>query len=104
MGSNGSGGRRRGSIDRDGIYRRRKLVTVEMDAMGGMLFARSEIRAIEDESPGFLGHDRQDIIERHYIVSSKRFGSGGRWEGEVIDVANNTAVVMPEEVLDALRQ
>ena len=100
----GNNKRRPGSIDSDGIYRRRKLVTVTMDALKGLLFARNDIKAIEDESPGFLGHDRLDVIERHYIVSSKRYGSGGRWEAEVIDVGNNVAILMPEEVLDALNQ
>ena len=66
--------------------------------------ASRALRALEDESPGFLGRDRQDVIERHYIVSTKRYGSGGRWEGEVIDVANNVAILMPEEVLDGLNQ
>lgn len=96
--------KRPGSISSDGIYRRRKLVTVALDALKGMLYARNEIRAIEDETPGFLGREREDLIERHFIVTTRRYGSGGYWEAEAIDVHHNVSILMPEEVLEALRQ
>ena len=96
--------RRRGAVDPDGIYRRRKLVTIELDAFQGDLYARSDMAAITSESPGFLGHGRKDLIERHFIVTTRRYGSGGRWEAVVIDVNGNTEITMPEEVLEALRQ
>ena len=92
-------GKRRGGIDVDGIYRRRSLVTVEMDAFKGTLYARSEVQAIEAESPGFLGRAQKDLIEKHYVVSTKRFGSGGRWEVTVDDVHDNKTMILPDVVV-----
>ena len=94
---------RRKTIDPDGIYRERDLVTIELDSFGGQLYSRTKLREIETERPDFLGRNRQDVITRHYIVDSERLGSGGAWECTVYDVDSGTTMEIPNDVYLMIR-
>ncbi len=94
--------RRRGGTDQDGIIRRRSTVTIELDAMGGMLYDKPTYDTINRETPGFLGNARQDIIEKHYIITTRRYGSGGRWEVVINHEGKDWR--LPDEVLAAIRR
>ena len=63
---------------------------------------RPGIDHIEATSPGFLGADRQDIIEKHYVITTRRYGSGGRWE--VVVHHEGQDWTLPDAVLTAIRR
>ena len=94
---------RRGGIDRDGIYRRRSLVTIERDALGGDLYDKQAMADILANAPGFLGRDRKDLLEYHFVVTTRRYGSGGEWE-VVVHFPDGEDRTIPEPVLTAMRR
>ena len=94
---------RRGGIDRDGIYRRRSLVTIERDAFGADLYDKQAIADIQANSPGFLGRDRKDLLEYHFVVTTRRYGSGGEWE-VAIHFPDGEDRILPEPVLSVIRR
>lgn len=96
-----NGKKRRGGTDYDGIVRRRSTVTIEMDAIGGMLYDKQGIDAINSKGPGFLGSARKDIIEQHYIITTRRYDSG-RWE--VVVHQGGEDHHLPDEVLAVIRR
>ena len=102
---NGTGrpGQRRGGIDEDGIYRRRSLVTIERDAFQGDLYDRKAMEEIQANRPGYLGRSRKDLLEYHFVITTRRYGSGGEWEVE-IHFPDGEDRTLPEEVLDAINR
>ncbi len=52
----------------NGEYKKRGLVTIEMDSFAASLFAPEKLRQVELNTPGLLAQNRSDIVEEHYIM------------------------------------
>ena len=89
--------RRRG----DGSYDTIDTVTVSHDELSASLYEPDALREIVQGRPGFLGQQRESVIERHYVVTTRRFGR--RWEA-VVETTGTEGVrwEIPTEVLDRL--
>lgn len=79
-----------------GEYRRRSLVTVEMDGLDAALFAPVKLEQIKRTRPAAL--EESVVIEENYIVSTKRLD--GRWSFTVEH--DGVATILPPGVVDRI--
>ena len=85
----------------DGSYAAIDTVTVSHDEFSAALYEPDALEQIRQGRPGFLGQAREAVVERHYVVSTRR--AGRNWEARV-ETSGKDGVVweIPSAVLDAL--
>ena len=79
-----------------GEYRRRSLVTIEMDSMDAGLYAPEKLEELKRTRPG----DLLDLVavEEHYIITTHRLD--GRW-GVTVEHGGNT-YRLPGKVIERI--